>query len=156
MNIWECQGCNRIYTTQDKCNYCNSGIQSKQKPPKKRKITEESPLEAKFIIAWRALASDYPEPIREYEFHPDRDWRFDFAFPDKLIAIELEGGVHSGGRHVRGTGYVNDLEKYNEAVMLGWRLLRYESVKPAYIEQIKKALDQPLQNSKVDYNDSND
>ena len=105
-------------------------------------MTAESPLEAKFIIAWRALASGYPEPIREYEFHPEREWRFDFAFPDKMIAIELEGGVFSGGRHVRGQGYVNDLEKYNEAVMLGWRLLRYETVKPDYINQIKKALDE--------------
>lgn len=140
MNIWECQGCKRIYTTQDKCDYCNAGTKTKQKQPQKRKITEESPLEAKFIIAWRALAPDYPEPVREYQFHPDREWRFDFAFPLHKLAIELEGGVHSGGRHVRGTGYVNDLEKYNAATMLGWRLLRYESVKPAYIEQIKEAL----------------
>jgi len=38
--------------------------------------------------------------------------------------MEIEGGTWVSGRHTRGKGYLNDLEKYNEAVILGWRLLR--------------------------------
>jgi len=41
------------------------------------------------------------------------------------IAIEAEGGVWTGGRHTRGGGYTKDAEKYNAAVVLGWRVLRY-------------------------------
>ncbi len=65
--------------------------------------------------------------IREYQFETSRKWRFDFSLPDYQIAIEYEGGVHSGGRHVRGTGYSKDCEKYNAAAILGWSVLRYTS-----------------------------
>ena len=61
---------------------------------------------------------------KEHRFHPIRKWRFDYAILDKMIAIEVEGGVFSQGRHTRGVGFSNDMEKYNNAVVLGWRLLR--------------------------------
>ena len=54
----------------------------------------------------------------------DRRWRFDFAHLQKGIAIEIEGGVYSRGRHVRPTGFLGDMEKYNRATVLGWRVLR--------------------------------
>jgi hypothetical protein len=54
-----------------------------------------------------------------------REWRFDVAAPVQRIAIEIEGGVWTRGRHTRGKGYIEDMEKYNRAVVLGWRLLRY-------------------------------
>jgi very-short-patch-repair endonuclease len=53
-----------------------------------------------------------------------RRWRFDFAWPDRKVALEVEGGVWISGRHTRAAGYINDTEKYNEAVLLGWRVLR--------------------------------
>ena len=62
---------------------------------------------------------------REFRFHSSRKWRFDYAIPDQKIAIEYEGGIFQKGRHVRGKGYANDVEKYREAVLLGWKLLRY-------------------------------
>lgn len=64
---------------------------------------------------------------REYRFDSQRLWRFDFAMPDQKLAIECEGAVWSNGRHTRGAGYIKDLEKYNEAVLQGWRVLRYWS-----------------------------
>lgn len=66
-------------------------------------------------------------PEREYRFHPVRKWRFDFAYPDKKIAVECEGGVWTRGRHTRGMGFIQDCEKYNEATLMGWRVLRYSS-----------------------------
>ena len=64
-------------------------------------------------------------PRREYRFHPTRKWRFDFAEPDAKIAAEIEGGTWSNGRHVRGSGFERDCEKYNQAALLGWRVFRF-------------------------------
>lgn len=71
------------------------------------------------------LNSVCKEWVSEYRFHPTRKWRFDFAHPEKMIGIEIEGGVFSKGRHTRGMGYIKDCEKYNSAIILGWRVLRY-------------------------------
>lgn len=65
--------------------------------------------------------------VPEFKFHPTRKWRFDFADVDNKIAVELEGGIWINGRHNRGKGYESDIEKYNEALILGWRVLRYTS-----------------------------
>lgn len=67
------------------------------------------------------------ESQREYKFLHDRRFRFDLVILpiSKMIAIEWEGGIHSGGRHVRGKGYANDAKKYNLAVRHGWKLLRF-------------------------------
>lgn len=65
-------------------------------------------------------------PIREHRFHPTRAWRFDFAFPERRIAVECEGGVWTDGRHTRGSGFVADTEKYNAAAALGWFVFRFD------------------------------
>jgi very-short-patch-repair endonuclease len=44
-----------------------------------------------------------------------------------LLAVELEGGTWSSGRHTRGVGFANDCEKMNEAVIMGWHVLRFPS-----------------------------
>lgn len=69
----------------------------------------------------------FPEPEVEWKFDDSRAWRFDFAWPDMHppLAVEIEGGVFSGGRHVRGVGYSRDLEKYNAAALAGWTVLRF-------------------------------
>lgn len=91
--------------------------------PKKKGLAQTAlTLEAQMellIAAW-----DLPSPIRELEFHPARKWRFDFAWPEHMLALEVEGGVWSSGRHVRPAGYEEDVVKYNEALLLGWRVIR--------------------------------
>lgn len=62
---------------------------------------------------------------REYRFHPTRKFRFDFAFPGARLAAEIDGGIWSGGRHVRGSGVESDCTKQNLATLAGWRLLRF-------------------------------
>ena len=65
-----------------------------------------------------------PEPVREHRFHPVRKWRFDFAWPGYMLAVEIEGGVFVTGRHSRGLGMLADMEKAATAMMMGWRVLR--------------------------------
>ena len=65
-----------------------------------------------------------PEPVRELVFAPPRRWRLDFAWPEAWVAVEVDGGTWSGGRHVRGAGIEADCEKVSEAAVLGWRVLR--------------------------------
>lgn len=68
-------------------------------------------------------------PEREYEFCPGRKWRFDFAWPIERIAVEIEGGVH----RIKDR-FHRDIEKYNTAALMGWRVLRYT---PKMIDEAK-------------------
>ncbi len=67
--------------------------------------------------------AELPEPVREWRFHPTRKWRFDLAWPDRLLAVEVQGGIYRGGGHTTVTGVKRDIEKANAATMLGWRVL---------------------------------
>ena len=71
------------------------------------------------------IQAGLPASEREYTFAPPRRWRFDFAWPQHKLAVEIEGGSWTLGRHTRGEGFRNDCEKYNEAVLLGWSVLRF-------------------------------
>ena len=62
---------------------------------------------------------------REYRFDDKRRWRVDFAWPELKIAVEIEGGTYTQGRHNRGNGFENDCEKYNALTEQGWSLFRY-------------------------------
>lgn len=95
------------------------------------------------------VAAGYPEPVRELRFAREthrtktgrpRQWRFDFAWPDAMVAVEIEGGqgmmrpcpkcgerIRMGGRHQTASGFVEDCEKYLAAAELGWQVLRFPS-----------------------------
>ena len=84
--------------------------------------------------------------VQEHRFHPVRRWRFDFAIPEAKVAIEVEGGVFSQGRHTRGIGYSADLVKYNCATEMGWRVLRYttQQIDTNAINQIRRVVQNAL------------
>ena len=73
----------------------------------------------------------FPDPTTELLFHPKRKWRFDYAWEEQKLALEVHGGIHSGGRHTRGRGFVEDRAKMNEATLLGWTVLE---VTPEHIK----------------------
>lgn len=110
-----------------------------------RKITaaelgkrQPSNLEAQFSSIWRAIEG--PMPHTEYQFVSNRRWRFDFAWPQQRVAVEVEGGVWTGGRHTRGSGFEKDCEKYGEATLLGWRVFRLTGgmIQPGVLKRIKE------------------
>ena len=85
-----------------------------------------------FWNLWHMLAVGYLEPEREYRFDKSigRKHRFDFAWPDCHVAVEVNGNAwhtKGGGRH----GNDNDLEKMNLAVLMGWKVLQFS---PAMLE----------------------
>ena len=81
-----------------------------------------SRLEKRFEMLWRAQGG--PELEKEFRFHPVRKWRADFAHLPSRTLIEIEGGIYVNGRHNRGAGFAADLEKYLEASLAGWRVVR--------------------------------
>lgn len=93
-----------------------------------------------------------PEPQRQYQFDPARKWQIDFAWPEVMLAVEIDGGTkgkavtcHScgvkvralkangrpgrelriGGGHSRGKSHEAQYEKQNAMVLAGWTVLRY-------------------------------
>lgn len=96
--------------------------QNKQAPAagkKKRQLAPQRDLFTSICKTDLGLAVE-----KEHIFHPTRKWRFDYAVPDHRIAIEVEGGVWTQGRHTRPGGFLGDIEKYNAATLLGWRVFR--------------------------------
>ena len=124
-----------------------------------------SKLERRFLDGWSARADGAPRPVPQYRFGAHavggpgrglrerleakrlRDWRFDFAWPEFKVAVELDGGVFMGGpRGHKGIHYHGDCQKNNAAVCLGWKLLRYtikdlQQRPAAVVAQIVSVLD---------------
>lgn len=67
-----------------------------------------------------------PAPTPEYQFDPKRKWRIDYYFEHngRRVALEVEGGVWTNGRHTRPKGFLADMEKYNAMACAGILLLR--------------------------------
>ena len=62
--------------------------------------------------------------VRQFQPFKDRCFKCDFFLPDYNVVIEIEGGQWINGRHQRGTGYKNDIEKYNMITLAGYKILR--------------------------------
>jgi len=99
-----------------------------------------------FLNAWRLLAAECAAPIEEYNFDAmiGRRHRFDFAWPDRRVAVEVDGNAwhtRGGGRH----GTDADREKMNLAVSMGWRVFRFspqmlENDPSRWIDMVKRAV----------------
>jgi very-short-patch-repair endonuclease len=73
----------------------------------------------------RFFLAEFPVFEREYRFHPTRRWAFDYAWPEKKVALEMHGGIYAGlPSHTMATQRERDYEKGNEAASLGWRVLQ--------------------------------
>ncbi len=79
---------------------------------------------SKLELAFRSIWSLYGSTagVGQCLFHETRGWLFDFAWVDRLVALEIQGGSFIRGRHSRGTGMTEDYKKNNAALVLGWRV----------------------------------
>ena len=106
----------------------------------------KSELEQVFDAYWEMLAPDYDAPEKEVLFHPTRKWRFDRAWVSRKVAVEIDGGIFTQGRHVRGMGYHEQLNKQNAAMQEFWTVLRFDVLHLrddpySMVELIKSVLD---------------
>lgn len=92
------------------------------KTKKSRQTAAKPPLRDVFTVICKTDLK--VECVKEFKFHPARKWRFDYAVPEHKIALEVEGGVWTGGRHTSPKGFLGDIEKYNTATLMGWRVFR--------------------------------
>ncbi len=72
-------------------------------------------------LAMQIRAAGLPEPVREHRFIPGRLFRADFAWPDRMVWCDVQGGQWIGGHHSRGSSVEGDAEKVSLASILGWR-----------------------------------
>ena len=93
-------------------------------PKGKNRVNEQvAKLQAETKLHLHGL----PPYVTEYRFHPTRRWRFDYAWPEIKLAVEVHGGTYTNGRHTRGGGFTVDREKMNEAAICGWTVLEVTS-----------------------------
>ena len=102
------------------------GVGVLAKPSPARTSTPRGPSELEALLDQHIAAAGLPEPEHEYRFHETRRWRFDRAWADRMLAVEVEGVTYGeGGRHQRPAGMAADCVKYNTATLAGWRVLRF-------------------------------
>lgn len=74
-------------------------------------------------LVWQIRSIGLQKPVREHKAIPGRRFRFDLAWPEQKLAVEVQGAVWTQGRHTRGAGAESDAEKLSLAVLHGWRVL---------------------------------
>jgi very-short-patch-repair endonuclease len=121
-------------------------IQAAQRMANNRKLHAIWEQACRTHRAQRTLTMMRPE----YQFHPERKWRLDYAWPDYRIAVELHGGTWVQGGHSRGAGQAKDFEKLNAAAELGWRVFQFSTdmlrEDPAgCVDQVIKTIHQELE-----------
>ena len=88
-------------------------------------MSAKLPSDAERVLETRLaqLGQDLPPAVREYLFASPRRWRFDFCWPDRRLAVEVDGGTWSPGDGRHNTDA--DRRKLNAAAAAGWRILRF-------------------------------
>lgn len=82
--------------------------------------------EESFALHCRAIFPRSLQPVRQHPVLAGRKWALDFAWPDRMLAVEVDGAVH----RIKGR-FAADLERSVVLTLLGWRVLRFS---PAQVE----------------------
>jgi hypothetical protein len=148
-------------TAPPRCPVCHPNQHGKQINPKKARVDLNGILKGQLMNLGIVVVPTEPEGpgqcVEEYHFHQRRKWRFDFAFPQYKLGIEIHGGtyvprskrdsaggyVNQPGAHSRGAHQRSDFEKWSEAAILGWFILHGDTkdvTKQALIEKIQRSL----------------
>ena len=93
--------------------------------------------ERQFEFHWQRLEGPKPRLVRQAKIIPDRQFAFDFVFPDALVAVDLDGGTF-GNRsgHNSGAGIERGYEKCNLAAAIGWCVLRFGTKRMARMDLV--------------------
>lgn len=82
----------------------------------------DSDLEMRFVRA--LVAAGMPEPIQQHRVSlGSRRCRIDLAYPDLMLAIEVDGWEFHGTR----TAFDEDRARANDLVVAGWNVMRFTS-----------------------------
>jgi very-short-patch-repair endonuclease len=115
-------------------------VSEKPKATIKAKQVKSTRGDAQKIYMEHILEQTGETFVKEHKFHPTRKWRFDFSNLELKCAIEYEGLFAAKSRHTTATGFTGDAEKYNQATILGWKVLRYTALNYKQLETDVKAL----------------
>ncbi len=130
----------------------NLGMNSKPKPrfdktetlppPSPTKVAIKVPTKIsvektaiEFILKSFLQQNIIPEYVAEHRFDQERRYRFDWAIPSLMLAIEYEGLFSDKSGHTTIKGYSKDIKKYNLATLQGWKILRYTALNYADLAQ---------------------
>lgn len=103
-------------------------------PKKVEKIsTEKNTIE--FVLKSFQQQGLIPSYCKEHEFDLQRKFRFDYAIPELMLAIEYEGLMSEKSGHTTVEGYTKDCRKYNLATSQGWKILRYTALNYSEVAQ---------------------
>lgn len=126
-----------------------------KKSPKKKTENKKQPNQYIILIEGELVKAGIPY-TKELKFHPSRRWRFDFAIgntPQQIdlykIGIEFNGAVFTQGRHTRGMGYVKDMDKLNNAQLLGYRVLQYTNVHLKKMDDVMTQIKQMMYSTTI-------
>lgn len=131
------------------------GIVKRVKESLPKKVPRQKSYSEKVVTAF-FKEQGIPEPEFEYKFHRERKWRFDLSWKSfhkegykyvftsmPNLAIEVQGGIWTAGRHNRGAAMLKEWEKLNEAAAMGWRILYIQPCDlctTQFAQTIKRAL----------------
>jgi very-short-patch-repair endonuclease len=83
------------------------------------------------LFGFQLAAEKAPAVERQFRFAAElgRQFRWDFAWPDRKLAVEIQGGIwkRGGGAHSHPTDILRNMRKYNAGTALGWRLLQFST-----------------------------
>lgn len=130
VEVEPCPKCGEVHKYKSCLKEANTRRSETLSVKKQIKQAERDVLVNAFETLLRVLGIEPDQ--REFVFHPGRKWPFDFAWPEKMIAVELQGGIWNDerntdprkrkGGHTTGVGYDRDCEKLAYAQLDGWRV----------------------------------
>lgn len=105
----------------------------KARPPVDKMARKKKAMSS---LLWDVKIAKMPALETEIRFNPKRLWRIDYGYSELKIGVEFEGGTfgvgkpcpvckrRQQGRHTSGAGHESDCEKYTEANLMGWIIIR--------------------------------
>jgi len=79
--------------------------------------------ELEYMLFARLVRAGLPTGVGQHPVVTGRQFRFDRAWPEHMVAVEVQGGVWTNGAHSRGSGVQRDCLKLSMAAAVGWRVL---------------------------------